>query len=47
MTGHGVIGKRSEWDDLLQNQWNKVQFKSKNVNKTINLGEVPLQNASE
>ena len=27
-----------EWDDLLQNQWNKVQFKSKNVNKTINLG---------
>ena len=27
-----------EWDDLLQNQWNKVQFKSKNVNKTIDLG---------
>ena len=27
-----------EWDDLLQNQWNKVQFKSKNVDKTIDLG---------
>ena len=27
-----------EWDDLLQNQWNKVQFKSKNVDKIIDLG---------
>ena len=27
-----------EWDDLLQNQWDKVQFKSKNVDKTIDLG---------
>lgn len=27
-----------EWDDLLQNQWKKVQFKSKNVNKAIDLG---------
>ena len=27
-----------EWDDLLQNQWNKVQFKSKNIDKIIDLG---------
>lgn len=27
-----------EWDDLLQNQWKKVQFKSKNVDKIIDLG---------
>ena len=27
-----------EWDDLLQNQWNKVQFKSRSVDKTIDLG---------
>ena len=27
-----------EWDDLLQNQWNKVQFKSTSVDKTIDLG---------
>ena len=27
-----------EWDDLLQNQWSKVQFKSKNVDKIIDLG---------
>jgi lycopene beta-cyclase len=29
-----------EWDDLLQNQWNKVQFKSKNIDKIIDLGNV-------
>jgi len=27
-----------EWDHLLQNQWSKVQFKSKNIEKTIDLG---------
>ena len=27
-----------EWDDLLQNQWKKVQFKSKNLDKIIDLG---------
>ncbi len=27
-----------EWDNLLQNQWNKVQFKSKNIDKIIDLG---------
>jgi len=27
-----------EWDDLLQNQWKKVQFKSKSVDKIIDLG---------
>lgn len=27
-----------EWDDLLQGQWKKVQFKSKNVDKVIDLG---------
>ena len=27
-----------EWVDLLQNQWNKVQFKSKNIDKIIDLG---------
>ena len=27
-----------EWDDLLQKQWKKVQFKSKNVDKIIDLG---------
>jgi lycopene beta-cyclase len=27
-----------EWDDLLQKQWKKVQFKSKNVDKIIYLG---------
>ena len=27
-----------EWDDLLQNQWNKVQFKSRSVDKIIDLG---------
>ena len=28
-----------EWDDLLQNQWSKVQFKSQSIDKTIDLGD--------
>ena len=29
---------QGEWDDLLQNQWNQVQFISPDVDKTIDLG---------